>query len=56
MYLFIYLFGGIRSQLQHAGSSSLTVDQIWAPALEVRSLIHLSTGKAPVLILRTKEK
>ena len=35
--LLIYLFGCTESQLRHVGSSSLTRDQIWAPALGIKS-------------------
>ena len=36
-FVILYLFGCTESQLRHVGSSSLTRDQIWAPALGVKS-------------------
>ena len=44
MYL---LFGYTRPYLQHVGSSSLTKDQIWAPALGAQSLSHWTTTEVP---------
>ena len=34
---FLFLFGYSRSQLWHVGYSSLTTNQIWAPALGAQS-------------------
>lgn len=39
---------GMRDlQLRHAGSSSLTWDQTWFPALEAWNLSHLTTREVP---------
>ena len=39
-YLFIYLFGYTGSKLWHVGSSCLTKDRTWTPALGAWSLSH----------------
>ena len=56
MYLFIYLAvlglsrgtWGVRSSLWHVGSSSLTRDQTWAPALGVQSISHWIPREVPL--------
>ena len=40
--LIFYLFDCSRSHLQSVGSSCLTRDRTWAPALGVWSLSHLT--------------
>ena len=49
----IYLFWLCWSQLQHAGSSSLTRDQTQVPALGAQSLSHWTTREFPIVIFKT---
>ena len=43
----MYLFGCPRSLLQRGGSSSLTWDQTWTPALGAQSLSHWAAREVP---------
>ena len=45
----VRLFGGTGPQLQHVGSSSLTRDRTWAPALGAQSLNHWASREVPDL-------
>ena len=54
-YLHIYLFGCCTSQLWYVGSSSLTKDRAWVPALGTWSLSHWTTREVPRRAFSSKE-
>ena len=57
LFIFVYLFGYTESylwhvgsfKLKHAGSTSLTRDETWAPALGAQSLNCWTTRKVPAV-------